>query len=374
MTNQISKNILACAHQIGGANAIGPVIIELKADAGINIEVIGYNFSAKGFKKQEIDYHDPLINTDNNRAQINKLAQKIITNHKPDLLLCGTSDGYNLEKALLVYCKKLKIPTVAVLDNWTNLDLRFSESEDDLKYLPDKLAVMDEYSRTELIKLGISKDVIEVTGQPYLDKIIDFRNSSNRHDIRNAFKIKPNEKLITFVSEPHSLDYGTNDSFPLYKGFTEIDVLDCIVKTINNFILQTDTKIQLKIKLHPKELKHNFAPILKTADFNFEILQEINQWELVFASDIIIGMESILLVESALLGVPTISLQPGLNSEDNLFCNKVGLTIPAYSCLEFSEIVKKLIDNYDIFNSSINSALKQNAVKNVIKLIKDLIL
>ena len=374
MINRTSRNILACAHQIGGANAIGPVIIDLKAEAYNNVKVIGYNFSAKGFTNQKIDFYDPHINKVKDRGKINIIAQQIIANHKPDILLCGTSDGYNLEKALLVYCKKLKIPTVAVLDNWTNLDLRFSESEDDLQYLPDKLAVMDDYTRDELEKLGISTEVIEVTGQPYLDKIINFKKSANRNDIRSTFKIKPNEKLITFVSEPHSLDYGTDDSFPLYKGFTEIDVLDCIIKTINNFVLETYSKIQLKIKLHPKELHCNLSPILKNANFNYEVLHEINQWGLVFASDIVIGMESILLVESALLGTPTISLQPSIKVIDKLYSNKVGLTISAYSCSEFKEILKRLINNIGVIDGNVKNHLVRDAGQNVRKIIEKLLI
>jgi predicted glycosyltransferase len=373
MTNQTSNNILACAHQIGGANAIGPVIIDLKAESYNNVKVIGYNFSANGFNKQDIDYHDPFKNTNENRVQLNKLAQKIIRNHKPDLLLCGTSDGYNLEKALLVYCKKLKIPTVAVLDNWTNLDLRFSDAENDLNFLPDKLAVMDDYTRIELEKLGISEDVIEITGQPYLDKIIDFKNNTKKSELRNKLNINPEQILITFVSEPHSHDYGTDGSFPLYKGFTEIDVLDGIVKTINNLVTQIGTNIHLKIKLHPKELNHSFGPILKTANFSYEIIQETNQWELVFASDIVIGIESILLVESAILGTPTISFQPGLATLDQLYCNKIGLTIPIYSKNELSNTIKILLTKKNSNLTRCGNYILSYSSRKVINLINSLI-
>jgi hypothetical protein len=371
MRTETNKNILAVAHQIGGANAIAPVVIDLVNSYNYNIEVNGYDMSAKGFAKANVDYYNPIEYTEKNETILYDLALETIYKYKPDLLLCGTSDGFNFEKALLIKCKELNIPTVAVLDNWTNLNLRFSEKEDDLKFLPDKLAVMDDYTKGELEKLGVSNDVIEVTGQPYLDQLLEIKQSGDKNRIRKNYNVDSKDILITFVSEPHSVDYGINDSFPLYKGFTEIDVLKCIIETINTLTGTNRFCVVLKIKTHPKEDGLFLLPLLKEANFDYEILDDVNQRELVYASDIVVGMESILLIESVLLGTPTISLQPNIKEVDNLYCNKAGLTIPVYSCSEFYKTVNSMIDNPSVFNSNV---IIYEARKNVIKIIEKLLL
>ena len=146
------KKILAVAHQIGGANTLSPVIKKLENIENLNISVIGYDFSAEGFSDYKIKYNLPESYDFYNKKDPLKSAEKILEFEQPDLLLCGSSNGFNLEKAMVVQCNRKAIPSIGVLDNWTNLELRFSENKDstDFVYLPDKLAIMDKHTENDL--------------------------------------------------------------------------------------------------------------------------------------------------------------------------------------------------------------------------------
>lgn len=370
------KKILAVAHQIGGANTLSPVIKKLENIENLNISVIGYDFSAEGFSDYKIKYNLPESYDFYNKKDPLKSAEKILEFEQPDLLLCGSSNGFNLEKAMVVQCNRKAIPSIGVLDNWTNLELRFSENKDstDFVYLPDKLAIMDKHTENELIKLGIAGEKLVITGQPYLDDIKHYGDNVNSRSVKKNLGINENDFVITFVSEPHSKDYGVDSSSPLFKGFTEFDVLKCIIATINDITLNIDKNIYLIIKLHPREDRYELQSLLRNTAFDYKLIKKYNQRKLIIASDVVVGIESMMMIEAALLNKLTFSLQPGLIGKDKLFCNKMGITIPAYSCNEFSNKFNKIISNGFSNNLSLNNLnLDGLAYDRVISKIKELL-
>ncbi|MBU1145315.1 MAG: CDP-glycerol glycerophosphotransferase family protein [Firmicutes bacterium] len=343
------KKILAIAHQYGGANVLSPVIRELKYNYDIRIKTLGYNYSAVSFKKSRINFDDPRkiydFYDDNSLMQT---AKRIIKIEKPDLLLCGTSDGFNLEKALVLASRELQVCSIGILDNWTNLGLRFNEDDlgVDLIYLPDKLAVMDQFVKENILKFGVKNENIIVTGNPYFDEIINYQNVESSKSVRTELLLKDDDFIITFFSEPHSIDYGTDNSNLLFKGFTEKDVLKGIVyciKKLNNYLSKN---IVLLIKLHPKEDGKFILDEVENSMIRYRFLKEFDQRKLILASDIVIGIESIVLMESVILGKPTISFQPGLVGEDNLFSNLLGITKPIYRTDELLIYMKHLLNNW----------------------------
>ena len=78
MKNQQNRKILAIAHQIGGANAISPVIQKLNCSENFFVSVIGYGVSAKGFSNYNIKFHSPEEYRFINQQDILRSAKEII--------------------------------------------------------------------------------------------------------------------------------------------------------------------------------------------------------------------------------------------------------------------------------------------------------
>lgn len=99
--------------------------------------------------------------------------------------------------------------------------------------------------------------------------------------------------------------------------------------------------------------------------------------ELILSSDIIIGMTSMFLIESVLLGKLTISLQPESKKQDILITNRVGASIGVYNKADIEPLIEKMIfDNEfqeDVLKRGKLFNVKGYATDNVIKKIYDLI-
>ena len=112
-------------------------------------------------------------------------------------------------------------------------------------------------------------------------------------------------------------------------GYTEVDALKMLLETLKAESMASNSeKFNLIIKLHPQNKISDFASILFD-DYNdfitfIWIATELPPRDVVMIGDIIVGMASILLVESILLKKPTISLQPNTIADDNLIATKNG--------------------------------------------------
>lgn len=267
--------IMFFAHDPGGTNAILPLIELFKKE----LEV--YVF-AKG----------PALKKLKNAKEIQEDSLKSVM---PDFLITGTSANNKTEKFLWQEAKSLNIKSMAILDHWVNYGIRFSEyglneiEKFDKKctFLPDYIIVMDEFAKQEMINEGVPENIIYPLGNPHFENLI--AQSQNVKNVRPDFT-KKDEVLITFASEPYMEDYG--------KG-NEKKVLEDLID------LTKDKNIKIVVKLHPKE---DFS---KYAEYKNVILdKETSPIEIIMASDLIISMTSMFLIEAMILGKNILSYQP----------------------------------------------------------------
>ena len=73
------------------------------------------------------------------------------------------------------------------------------------------------------------------------------------------------------------------------------------------------------------------------------VRNELEPWELLLASDLVVGMISILLVDSVLLGVPTLSVQLGGFNDGRCIPEKYGAISVAHCSDELHSLVKALL-------------------------------
>ncbi len=294
--------ILFCAQDPGGANSIIPLIRHFRTRE--NCKVWGARFASALLARQKIAH---LNCTDLTVVQLQKHLKRLA----PSVIIMGTSSGKSLEKTVTGIARRLGIPTISLIDYWSNYSARFSAPQQPLGYLTDFVCVIDKAMKRGCEKEGIPGKRLYVTGSPYLDECLG--------KIKNSRE----KKQLVFISQPFS------KAKPPVFPFTEFSVLKDILdyKHIASFN-------QLIIKNHPKETARHYRSFLAKRTplpLKVEISAEPDVYKVVSASQVIIGMNSIVLLEAALAGKTVFSYEPGWSQKrDPLPSNKFGLSQVAY--------------------------------------------
>lgn len=321
-----AARIVAIAGDPGGAAAVAPVL-ELLRQEGRPLRALAYrqavaNWRSRGLEVEELPPSTHL-----------EQAERYLRDLRADILLSGTSDnGVNLEKPFFAAARRLGIPSLAVLDHWMNYRLRFANEQGELVYLPDRIAIMDEQAREEMLAEGLDAGRLVVTGQPAFDELASFRRSVTpqlRQSVRQMLGIAEDERMVLFASEPISTMCGTEPSQPLFPGYTERTVLRALVTALGQIVQRRTEKIVLIIRPHPldnpDDLRCCTDPPLRLA-----VDSRGKGREVVLAADLVTGMTTMLLAEACLLGCVVLSVQPGLRFADALPTNRWGVSRGVY--------------------------------------------
>lgn len=283
-----------CAHDPGGYDVIFPVYERLKADGKAEARL--FLAGPAGEKRPEYRAEAPEI--------LRYLSQRA---DQGLFVVTGTSWNSDVELLVLQWCGAHGIPTVSILDYWSNYKSRFRLGE--AYVLPDWYFVMDETAAEEAAREGIDRSVIRIVGQPGLDAYVRRRVSPAR-----------NRKLL-FLSQPLS---SVPRKEPL--GYTEFDAAEDALRAASSLGYTVD------MKFHPKETEKMRE---KYRDFQVEGSLP----ELVSGYEAVVGMSTMGLLQCALMGIPVVSYQPGLLGEDACITNKLRITKGAFS---YPELCRRL--------------------------------
>lgn len=377
---KMNKKILLFSRDPGGANTVAPLYYKLK-NKDYDVEIFGKDFALDKYKQYNINGID--IGTRIKDISQSSIEQFLIE-EKPDFIITGTSADDFTEKFLWKASEKLNVKSFAILDQWVNYGIRFSkfsvnqmdEYEKDRKhpYVPFKILVMDNYAKAEMIKAGIDKDKILVSGQPYFDYLIEKKENFNKNSInyRENIGFKEDEFLLTFISEPISNIYKEDDDSEHYWGYTERTIFKQLIEVLEDITEQYKKKINIIIRLHPKEKENNYDDIIDSINSKYiSILidKKINGFKLMYSSDLIIGMSSMFLIEAAVLGKSIQSIQIGLRRENSFILDRRGI-LKSIIC---KEDLKNVIENYINKNRIMKRTLNINygSTDRVVKFIEE---
>jgi hypothetical protein len=290
------KTILFFTCEPGGAEVLIPVIKEMLKDNDFKIIVLGYGFAADRFKKNKINFK--LIES----IQQNDFL--LFEQYKPDFIITSATSLPQKdmsEKYLWHNAKQQNIPTIAFLDQWQNYAIRFSGvSEDEyMMYQPDFINCINDIGKKVMQKLGFKSDKLIEFGQPYLSTLKD--KSIEKAHLIEKLKLDDKKEVVLFVSEAIEEHFGTS------RGYTQYETIDYLLS--NHEFLGNK---QIVVKLHPKDDINKFNKYQ-----NIILIQnEFSAFEMIFISNYIIGMTSIMLIEAYILKKNVLSIQ--LNSNDDL--------------------------------------------------------
>lgn len=338
-------DVLAAAWHPGSANAIAPVVSELEEE--VEIAAIAQEYAQDVFDEYGVSYETPEsygiqdVSTDS--------MADIIGDESPELVLTGTSaqsesQRYAVEQTATEAANYFGVSTLGVLDFWSNYKNRFCDQfdeNDDFKYLPDKVAVMDELAKQGMIEAGVDGERLTITGNPYFDELSDLEEEFSENDlsrIREDLGFETGSYMAMFASQPLIED-------EIEIGYTQINALEELLTAAEEHTEEPS----LLIKSHPREDIEKLKQIAQGYEVNARFEDEYNIRDLILASDSVFSMFSTVLVEASYLGRPAISLQPGISGEDPLITNELGVTLPVYGKGETEEVLQGLLNSDDYF-------------------------
>lgn len=333
---QTKPVIITVCGDPGGANAIAPVIAMLERGGKITVINYAYNEGIDVLKRQQIQFTS--LSGKSNLSSVLELFES----SQPRLLLTATSaNESNWETCFILAAQQLNVHSVAVLDFWSNYTKRFSDSKGDLVFLPNKIAVMDEYAKAEMIAAGIPAEQIMITGQPAFDSLGDcYRafSTTKKTTIRESLSVQPAGLLVTFLSQPLRKLYQDAN----YLGFDEIIVIEKLIETLEIISQKHQKPITLHIRPHPREKLQDYE---RYQSSKIHIVASVTgeSRDYLMSSDLIVGMNTVLLIEACYLNCVVASLQPGLLKKDVLPTNAYGATVGIYKEEEITPMLEILL-------------------------------
>lgn len=326
------KTVLLFARDPGGANAIIPLIEPLLA-RGLHVELFGKGvaldrYRQAGYEGSDITGLIPVLSP--------KAVRAFLEKKMPNIVITGTSADDFTEKFLWLAASELAIPSMAIIDQWVNYGLRFSEQSVSgiseylhnrkHPYLPTHIIAMDEFARSEMIAEELPAERIKVCGQPYFETLRAYGKTAvcgvAGADVIPS--IANDDFVVVFASEPITATYGDNAQ---YWGYTERTIFTSVAETLETISRTCGRSILLIIRPHPKEDPHGLVDIAATCckNINWRIDTECHSWTLINRADVVCGMSSMFLIEALIMGRTTLTIQIGLCRENPFILDRRGI-------------------------------------------------
>lgn len=268
-----------------------------------------------------------------------------------------------IERKFVQEASALEIFSVSIIDFWSNYRLRFSLSQGKiLDALPNLICATDYSMKDELVKAGISKDRITVTGNPYLERLKDIKGDlakQGKDSFRKNFRFEKDDIVIVFLSQPISIDSGKGKC-----GYDEDKIFKDVIRVLAG--QKWADKVKVIWKPHPREKNKNIENQFSNIPLSIEEFKQGEIFELMAGSDLIIGAFTMLLVEAFLLGFCCISYQP---NENNI------LKLPyKIKILKDSGSLEKFLNNKEFYTNQKDQTDQPSLISNSTEIIKNLIL
>jgi hypothetical protein len=145
--------------------------------------------------------------------RIRQQAKKILNKNNPDIIVTATSGGSG-EQELRNAAFAMNIQSIVILDFWKDYSRRWLYATYHINEMKEKVCVMDEMTRKEMIEENFPKGKLFVTGHPYLDHIFNYENQKPEAEQGNNY---------LFLSQPLDIIGVTN---------YQIHPLEIVVKAI----------------------------------------------------------------------------------------------------------------------------------------------
>jgi UDP-N-acetylglucosamine 2-epimerase len=260
--------------------------------------------------------------------KIVELTIKIIEKEKPGAIVVLNNGGWYW-KAIMIAAKTKKIPVVSLQHAGImkqNLNYFFDGTTGVLApQMPDKFLAYGDWTKRMVSEVWkYKKGSVVVTGVYKYDELVEIKKKFNNEKFCKSKGIDSKKKIIFFAAQiPES---------PWIEK--ELPVLEQLKKFKDAIVL---------IKPHPRGDSQKYVEITKKIGLNAILLNEnLQPYEAILASDLVVSLPSTIITEAAILGRPSVILN--LNKEDiQIPWEKSGVSLVVSSKQEIYSTIKKAL-------------------------------
>jgi hypothetical protein len=254
----------------------------------------------------------------------NDNLDNIVQDINPKLIIVGTAENINTPSHQIInVARNLGIKSVGIVDSCIFALERFKgESSDPFNHVPDWLIVPDIRTSNCFMEAGFPERKLHIFSPPHFDFIKNKRDEFRRIGKSVIKKLKfplfpDNKPVVVFGAElstgfDDSKFFRNSDYMLSGRGVsnkrTEI-VMEEFLDSVNSLPIST-YKV---LRLHPKQKISNYNDYLEEFDY---ISHGGDCSELIYVSNLVVGMSSMLLAESFIMGTPTLSILPKIEEKE----------------------------------------------------------
>lgn len=263
----------------------------------------------------------------------NEKIEDLLSLYSPSFVFTGTSYTSKIELQFLEVAKKMKIKTFSFIDHYSNHLERFSYNNRFI--LPDYIC----FPTDEIAKISennfLDKQKLIFPNFHHL-----FLESWNpifkKADFLSKLGIGKGKKILLFAPDPLS-NVGGVEKF----GIDEVTTCNLLIKNLELLNLKS---IVFVIKLHPNQnIEYFNNNYYKSSKLRIVFANRLETNDLIYYSDLVIGIFSNLLVESVIMKKNVIRCLIGFKGLDPFLNDSVGECI--YDDLVLKDVLIKNIKN-----------------------------
>lgn len=230
---------------------------------------------------------------------------------QPDWVVVGASAFTSVEKTVMQAALIAGRPVAAFVDHYWNLWQRFAHEETAERwfYKPDVIFLPSQSCVERIVQQGAPHDRIHVFTHPLLQQAESGRSQISAEQIRRTFNLPKSGAVVLFVSEygfPESSKWQWEQA-PCSDLFELLDTVLEACCSVNDSGQDVRTAL---IKLHPAQAKFTHNVLARYPETAYRLVTQCDKKELFQASDLAIGLDSMLLLEACRAGVPAYSYHP----------------------------------------------------------------
>ena len=228
-------------------------------------------------------------------------GRKILHKYGIDASICVDENG---NSRFLVFASKMEnvnsialqhglmAPIVNVAYSYSASDVNGYKNNLNCQF-PDVTAMYGDLFKKSLISIGKYEKFssLVVTGQPRTDILIENKNKYSRERLSRKLGIDPKKKLVVFASQP------------LYEMSESKITLLSIIDSVRDL-----DDVSLVVKLHPGDDEEYYNKIIEDSRYNAIAIKNIDLYELLYCSDLVISIQSTVILEALIMNKPTIKV------------------------------------------------------------------
>lgn len=315
------KKLLMVTRQAGSVAAFEPLIQPLQTQDW-KCDILAFDNSEKEWRKSGYNLASKRIGNLNDKLPYN-------------LLLTGTSSYVKEDAYFWDLAIKNAVPSIAFVDSWVNYSKRFTVLNKFDK-TPDYIGLIDQFMYERMTESGAPVHKLVVLGHPRFDTAL-------RKYLKYQEKVVDNS-IFTIVFFTYTV---SSDGSADVIGYNTDEVVSFVLNQLSIHSETSRNKVKLIFKPHPRENVLSYQELTAGMDHEFfnAMVSDEDPYTLMSEADVVIGLNTILLVDSSKMGIPTFSFQPGRKIRRNDITDRMNIHV----ITSWDNITEVISDNFHSF-------------------------